>query len=98
MMAIYVYMKHVALFTCKIKLCTDCDPASFLYVCLINIRHHNTKFSHPDDMAPGMFRLHINQERTRYMIVERKNSLKKNKKGHLKIKITNMKEWKILNI
>jgi hypothetical protein len=49
-------------------------------------------------MAPGMFRLHINQERTRYMIVERKNSLKKNKKGHLKIKITNMKEWKILNI
>jgi hypothetical protein len=30
--------------------------------------------------------------------VERKNSLKKNKIGHLKIKITNLKEWKILNI
>ena len=32
------------------------------------------------------FRLQINQEKTRYMIVERKNSLKKNKIGHLKIK------------
>jgi hypothetical protein len=32
------------------------------------------------------FRLQINQERTKYMIVERKNSLKKNKIGHLKIK------------
>ena len=44
------------------------------------------------------FRLQINQEKTKYMIVERKNSLKKNKIGHLKIKITNFKEWKILNI
>ena len=43
------------------------------------------------------FRLQINQEKTKYMIVERKNSLKKNKIGHLK-KITNLKEWKILNI
>jgi len=32
------------------------------------------------------FRLQINQEKTKYMIVERKNSLKKNKIGHLKIK------------
>jgi len=32
------------------------------------------------------FRLHIIQEKTKYMIVERKNSLKKNKIGHLKIK------------
>jgi len=32
------------------------------------------------------FRLHTNQEKTKYMIVERKNSLKKNKIGHLKIK------------
>jgi len=32
------------------------------------------------------FRLHINQEKTKYMIVERKNNLKKNKIGHLKIK------------
>jgi len=32
------------------------------------------------------FRLQINQEKTEYMIVERKNSLKKNKIGHLKIK------------
>ena len=32
------------------------------------------------------------------MIVERKKILKKNKIGHLKIKITNLKEWKILNI
>ena len=32
------------------------------------------------------FRLQINQETTKYMIVERKNSLKKNKIGHLKIK------------
>jgi hypothetical protein len=29
------------------------------------------------------------------MIAERKNSLKKNKIGHLKKKITNLKEWKI---
>ena len=34
------------------------------------------------------FRLQINQEKTKYlyMIVERKNSLKKHKIGHLKIK------------
>jgi hypothetical protein len=32
------------------------------------------------------------------MIVERKNSLKKNEIGHLKIKNTYLKEWKILNI
>ena len=32
------------------------------------------------------FRLQINQEKTKYVIVERKNSLKKNKIGHLKIK------------
>jgi cyanophycinase-like exopeptidase len=32
------------------------------------------------------FRLQINQEKTKYMIVERKNILKKNKIGHLKIK------------
>ena len=32
------------------------------------------------------FGLQINQEKTKYMIVERKNSLKKNKIGHSKIK------------
>jgi len=32
------------------------------------------------------FRLRINQEKTKYLIVERKNSVKKNKVGHLKIK------------
>jgi hypothetical protein len=32
------------------------------------------------------FGLQINQEKTKYMIVEMKNSLKKNKIGHLKIK------------
>jgi hypothetical protein len=32
------------------------------------------------------FRLQINQEKTKYLIVERKNSLKKDKIGHLKIK------------
>ena len=32
------------------------------------------------------FGLQINQEQTKYMIVERKNSLKKNKIGYLKIK------------
>jgi hypothetical protein len=32
------------------------------------------------------FGLQINQEKTKYMIVERKNSLQKNKIGHLKIK------------
>ena len=32
------------------------------------------------------FGLQINQEKTKYMIVERKSSLKKNKIGHLKIK------------
>jgi hypothetical protein len=30
--------------------------------------------------------LHINQEKTKFMIVERKNTLKQNKIGHLKIK------------
>ena len=34
----------------------------------------------------GKFGLQIKQEKTKYMIVERKNSLKKNKMGHLKIK------------
>jgi len=37
------------------------------------------------------FRLQINQEKTKYMIVERKNSLKKNKIWHLKIK--NYNSW-----
>jgi hypothetical protein len=32
------------------------------------------------------FRLQINQEKTKYVIVERKDSFKKNKIGHLKIK------------
>jgi len=32
------------------------------------------------------FGLQINQEKTKYMIVERKNSLEKHKIGHLKIK------------
>jgi len=32
------------------------------------------------------FRLQTNQEKTKYMTVERKSSLKKNKIGHLKIK------------
>jgi len=32
------------------------------------------------------FGLQVNQEKTKYMIVERKNYLKKNKIGHLKIK------------
>jgi len=32
------------------------------------------------------FGLQINQDKTKYMIVKRKNSLKKNKIGHLKIK------------
>jgi len=44
------------------------------------------------------FGLQVNQGKTKYMIVERKNSLKKNKIGHLKIKITNLKKWKILNV
>jgi len=35
---------------------------------------------------PESLGLQINQEKTKYMIVERKNSLKKNKIGHLKIK------------
>ena len=33
-----------------------------------------------------MFGLQINHEKTKYIIVERKNSLKKNKTGHLKTK------------
>jgi hypothetical protein len=32
------------------------------------------------------FGLQINQEKTKYMVAERKNSLQKNKIGHLKIK------------
>jgi hypothetical protein len=39
------------------------------------------------------FRLQINQEKTKYMKVERKNNLNKNKIRHLKLKkkITNLK-------
>ena len=37
-------------------------------------------------------RLQINQEKTKYMILERKNSLKKNKIEHLKTK--NYKNYK----
>jgi hypothetical protein len=39
--------------------------------------------------------LQINQEKNIYMILERKNTLKQNKIGHLKI--TNLKQLKILN-
>jgi len=38
------------------------------------------------------FGLQINQEKTKYMIMERKNSLKKNKIEHLKIK--KLQIWK----
>jgi hypothetical protein len=43
-------------------------------------------------------RLQINQEKTKYMVVERRSTLKENKIGYLKIKTTNLKDWKILNI
>ena len=33
------------------------------------------------------FGIQINQEKTKYVIVERKNSLKKNKIGHVRIKL-----------
>ena len=42
------------------------------------------------------FGLRINQEKTKYMIVERKNNLKKNKIGHLKMK--NYKFERVENI
>jgi len=60
----------------------------------IEIRKHFVEMEN----TARKFGLQINQEETKYLIVERKNSLKKNKIGHLKIKITNLKEWKILNI
>jgi len=47
------------------------------------------------------FRLQINQEKTKYMIVERKNSLKKYKIGHLKIKnykFERMENFKYLGV
>jgi len=47
------------------------------------------------------FGLQINQEKTKYMIVERKNSLKKNKIGHLKIKnykFERVKNFKYLGV
>jgi len=40
-----------------------------------------TLFVEMEDIA-RKFGLHINQEKTKYMIVERKNSLKKNKIGY----------------
>jgi len=43
------------------------------------------------------FRLQTNQEKTKYMIVERKKSLKKNKIGYLK-KNDKFERWKILNM
>jgi len=42
--------------------------------------------------------LHINQGKTKYVIVEQKNSSKQNKTGQLTIKIIHLKELKILNI
>ena len=43
--------------------------------------------------------LHINQEKTKHMIMEWKNSSKRNRIGYLTIKnYTFEKEWKILNI
>ena len=42
-------------------------------------------FVEMEDIA-RKFGLQINQEKTKYMIMERKNSLKQNKTGHLKIK------------
>ena len=47
------------------------------------------------------FGLQINQEKTKYMIVERKNSLKQNKIGHLKIKtykFEGMENFKYLGV
>ena len=44
------------------------------------------KFFVEMENVPRKFGLQINQEKTKYMIVERKNSLKQNKLGHLKIK------------
>jgi hypothetical protein len=47
------------------------------------------------------FGLHINQEKTKYMVVERKNSLKKNKIGHLKIKnyiLERVEDFKYLGV
>jgi len=47
------------------------------------------------------FGLKINQEKTRYMIVERKNSLKKNKTRHLKIincKFERVENFKYLGV
>ena len=41
---------------------------------------------------PWKFGLQINQEMTKHMRVEKKNSLKKNKIGHLKIK--KLQIWK----
>ena len=43
-------------------------------------------------------RVHINQGKTKYMIVEQKNSSKPNKTGQLTIKIIHLKELIILNI
>jgi len=43
--------------------------------------------------------LHINQGKTKYMIVEQKNSSKQNKTGQLIVKkIAHLKELRILNI
>jgi len=42
--------------------------------------------------------VHINQGKTKYMIVEGKNSSKQNKTGQLTIKIIHLKELIILNI
>jgi hypothetical protein len=45
------------------------------------------------------FGLQLNQEKTKYMIVERKDSFKeKENRTFENKKSTNLKEWKILNI
>ena len=48
-----------------------------------------------------MFGLQINQEKTKYIVVERKNSLKKNEIGYLKIKsykIERVENFKYLGV
>ena len=66
----------------QLKVLADADDTALIGKNEIEIR----KFFAEMENTARKFGLQINQEKTKYMIVERKNSFKKNKIGHLKIK------------
>jgi len=61
-----------------------CNKHSYLKAVLVIIRYTTELFIEVENTARKIG-LQTNQEKTKYVIVERKNRLKGNKIGHLKI-------------